>query len=144
MSRSIETAVTIAASAERVWEILEDFPSYPEWNPFLVSIEGEAAVGGRLRIRFEGADGRRFTFKPRVLVVEEGRRLEWRGVTGVRGVFDGHHRFRITPIDSGHSRLEQAETFTGLMVPVVWRFIGAETRAGFEAMNAALAGRAES
>jgi hypothetical protein len=144
MSRSIETSVAIAAPAPRVWEVLADFAAYQEWNPFLVSVEGSPEVGGRLRVRFAGADGRRFTIRPRVLVVDPPRRLEWRGVAGLPGVFDGHHRFRIVAIDSTHCRLEQAESFTGFMVPIVWRFIGGETRSGFEAMNAALRHRAES
>jgi hypothetical protein len=144
MSRSIETTVAIAAPAERAWEVLTEFPSYPDWNPFLVSVEGIPAVGERLTVKFEGADGRRFTIRPTLLVVEPPLRLEWRGVAGVRGIFDGHHRFRITPIDSGHCRVDQSESFTGVMVPIVWRFIGGETRAGFAAMNAALRERVQS
>ena len=29
----IVTQIDIAASPERVWSILMDFPAYPQWNP---------------------------------------------------------------------------------------------------------------
>ena len=31
----IVTQMDIAASPERVWSILMDFPAYPQWNPFI-------------------------------------------------------------------------------------------------------------
>ena len=34
----------LKASMETVWNILVDFPKYPEWNPVLTKIEGVAAL----------------------------------------------------------------------------------------------------
>lgn len=56
---------------------------------------------------------------------------------------DGEHRFEIEPLDDGQVRFVQAERFSGLLVPLLWGMIGGKTRAGFEAMNAALQARAE-
>jgi uncharacterized protein YndB with AHSA1/START domain len=33
--KELHTEIEIDASAERVWDILTDFASYPQWNPFI-------------------------------------------------------------------------------------------------------------
>jgi hypothetical protein len=38
---------------------------------------------------------------------------------------------------------EPAEQFSGLLVPLLWRMVNTDTRAGFEEMNAALKSRVE-
>ena len=38
------------ASLQTVWNILVDFPQYPEWNPILTKIEGTAALDSTLNI----------------------------------------------------------------------------------------------
>ena len=45
MTRRIDTEILIQASSERVWAVLTDFAAYPEWNPFIVSLEGKAEWG---------------------------------------------------------------------------------------------------
>ena len=82
------------------------------------------------------------TFKPRVTVVEPGQRLEWLDTMGVPGLFDGRHSFTLTPVGNGHTRLVQAEDFTGALVPLA-RSVLAKTEAGFEAMIEALLTRLE-
>jgi hypothetical protein len=52
----IITEIEIEATAEKLWNILLDFPSYPEWNPFVRSIAGVAKIGHRLAI-FVQPDG---------------------------------------------------------------------------------------
>jgi len=46
------TDIEIEATPERVWSILLDFPSHPDWNPFVRSIKGVAQVGERLTSSF--------------------------------------------------------------------------------------------
>jgi hypothetical protein len=82
------------------------------------------------------------TFKPRVTVVEPGRRLEWLGTMGIPGIFDGRHSFTLTPVGEGCTRLVQAEDFTGALIPFTGKLLS-KTKAGFEAMNAALVTRLE-
>ncbi|WP_018289714.1 SRPBCC family protein [Verrucomicrobium sp. 3C] len=51
MSRTIATKIEIKASPVAVWNELVDFSSYPQWNPFLRSVRGEAHPGARLVLR---------------------------------------------------------------------------------------------
>jgi hypothetical protein len=56
------------------------------------------------------------------------------------GLFDGAHSFTLEPLDDGHTRLVQSESFTGILV---W-FSGGllkKTEAGLHAMNDALKDR---
>lgn len=143
MAHDIRTEIDIDAAPATVWAILTDLASYGEWNPFITSAAGTLAVGERLRNRLEPQGGRPITFTPTVTEVDEGRALEWLGRLVLPGVFDGHHRFEVVPVGSG-TRLVQAEHFTGVLVPLLKRSLDRGTRAGFEAMNAALKVRAES
>jgi hypothetical protein len=61
----------------------------------------------------------------------------------VPGLFDGEHVFQIEPLGPERVRFVQAERFTGLLAPLMMRFIEPGTSQGFEAMNRALKARAE-
>ena len=140
--KSVLTTVDIDAPAAVVWEVLTDLDRYAEWNPFVVEAAGEAAVGARLEVRISPPGGRATTFRPTVTAADPERRFAWLGRLGVPGLFDGAHRFELERRADG-TRLVQAEDFRGVLVPLLARSLDAGTRAGFEAMNAALARRAE-
>jgi hypothetical protein len=140
--RKLHTSIEIESTRQQVWEILTDFPSYPEWNPFIRSVVGEAVAGAKLRVRIQPPGGRGLTFRPRVLVAEPERELRWLGHLLVPRVFDGEHSFKIEQIDERRVKFDQAERFTGALVPLFGRTLE-PTRRGFEAMNEALKRRAE-
>jgi hypothetical protein len=142
MAKRIETSIAIDASADRVWRVLVDFPSYPQWNPFIKSIDGEAAAGNQLTVRLQAPGGMAMTFRPRVLAASPGRELRWVGRLLVPGLFDGEHRFVIERTGADSCRLTQGETFTGILVGLFGRNLRA-TADGFDQMNQALKVRVE-
>ncbi len=135
--------IEIAASAERVWQVLADFEAYPQWNPFVRLARGELKVGARLTVHLQPPGTRGMTFRPTVLKVEPNRELRWLGHLGVPGLFDGEHSFRIEPVEANQVHLVQSETFTGILVPLLMRALDKDTQRGFEEMNHALKVRAE-
>lgn len=137
----VETFEEIDAPPEVVWEVLLEFDSYPEWNPFVKSIEGIPIEGERLEVRIEPPESRATTFKPEVVAAEENRRLAWLGRLVVPFAFDGYHEFHLEPIDDRRTRLLQRETFRGALVPML--LDEDRIRRGFEAMNRAVKERAE-
>jgi hypothetical protein len=140
--KELVTAVDIDAPAETVWDVLVDFSAYPEWNP-RTRITGTAAEGERLVVA-PGPDAEGMpTFRPTVLRAD-GTELRWLGHLAVRGLFDGEHVFAVEDLGEDRSRLTQSESFGGLLVGPLMRLYGADTEAGFEAVNAALKERAES
>lgn len=140
--RELRAAIDIQATPERVWEILTDFPAYPEWNRFIQSIEGRADPGSTLEVRIAPHGGKARTFKPTVLVAEPGRELRWLGRVLAPGIFDGEHSLRIEPIGESRVHFVQAERFQGLLVPLFAAALD-KTARGFTAMNEALKQRAE-
>ena len=136
----VRTAIEIEAPAQRVWNVLVDFAHYPDWNPYHVSVEGEARVGAPLSVHVLRPDGKRVHIEPHVLRLVEQRELTWGG--GIRGVFYGEHVLRIEPIEPGRIRLVHDEDFTGFAV----RFADlppAVLTEGYERMNRALKARVE-
>jgi hypothetical protein len=139
--RTIETSIEIAAPPSRVWEVLKDFPLYPQWNPFITSISGSMRVGEKLKVRIEPAGKSGIEFNPTVLIAEPEREFRWKGKVLVQGLFDGEHYFRMEPSGRG-TRFHQGEQFTGLLVPLLSCTFTA-TEQGFKAMNEQLKRRAE-
>lgn len=139
----LRTEIDIHASAEKVWSILSDFSSYPQWNPFIRSASGVAEEGARLQIAVQPNGGKVMRFSPIVLAAEAGRELRWRGRFVFPGIFDGEHRFVIEPLGEGKVRFEQSEQFSGLLVGLLRSSLERDTKRGFEDMNRALKARAE-
>ncbi len=141
--KELHTEIEIGAPAERVWRLLTNFASYPEWNPFIRRIRGEPTTGARLEVRIEPPGGQGMTFKPTVLNAEPNRELRWLGRLLVPGLFDGEHSLAVQPLEEGRVRFTQRETFRGLLVPLFARSLDNNTRRGFEEMNHALKEHAE-
>lgn len=142
--RHIRTEIEIDASAERVWTILADLPAYAEWNPLIREAGGNVVEGGRidLFICAPGLASRRVRVK--LLRVDPGRELRWLGRLFAPNLLDGDHSFELDPVRPGRVRVVQKETFRGLFVPFVARWLVRNMTHGFEAMNQALKQRAES
>ena len=139
--REIVTTIDIDAPPAEVWAVLEDTAAYPDWNPFVVALEGELAAGRKLAVTIRPPGGRGITLKPTVLEVEPGISLRWLGRLGVPRIFDGEHSFTLEPIDGGRrTRFVHGERFRGVLVPFVGSLLR-RTEAGFVAMNEALRDR---
>lgn len=140
--KNLSTEIVIAASPEKIWEVLLDFAKYPEWNPF-IKIEGKPVVGTHLKntMMLEGRSPQ--IFKPELLVVDAPNELRWLGKLFVSGLFDGEHYFLLEPIDEQHTRLVHGENFRGILVGILMKMIGENTRNSFERMNVALKRRVE-
>ena len=67
---SIVTEVEIDATPSQVWSLLGNPESYRDWNPFIVSMEGELAEGATLTNTMKPASGSEMTFRPTVLRAE--------------------------------------------------------------------------
>lgn len=141
--KRLETAIAIEASPEDVWEVLTSFEGYADWNPHITRGEGLPRVGENLVLQMSMGNGRSTTMRPTVTEAVPGRAFEWLGHVGVKGIFDGRHRFELQPAGD-KTRLVHSEEFTGVLVPVLARMLDGNTLAGFEAMNEALKNRAES
>jgi len=140
--REIRTVIDIEAPPRDVWNVLMDFASYEEWNPFVRSLNGTPAVGERL-IAMLGASGKKpMKISPIVQDHEAPSHFAWLGSMGPKGVFDGHHHFELEETETG-TRFHHYEEFTGFLALFVIAAIRKSTTRGFEEMNQALKSRVE-
>jgi hypothetical protein len=143
MTKQLITSIEIDAPPNIVWEVLTEFDRFHLWNPFICSIDGNAALGNKLVVRIEPPGGKVMTFRPVVLTADPGTELRWLGRVIFPGIFDGEHRFQIESLGDRQVRFIHSERFSGLLVPFFWRSLDTQTRRGFEAMNQALKLRSE-
>lgn len=139
----VRASTDVAASPETVWKVLTDLGAYASWNPFIRHARGSLEVGGDVRVRVRPHFQIPLAFRARIVERDEARELRWRGNFGAAWLASGDHRFTITDLGDGRARFEQSETFGGLLTRLGARLLEREARRGFEAMNRALAFRAE-
>ena len=118
MAFSISTDIQINAPVQTIWKILMDFDAYPEWNPFVRSIQGKAEPGQPLAITLQPPGGSAMKMKPNVLEATENSTFRWLGHLGFKGIFDGEHIFQLRENSDGSTTLIQSENFSGILVPV--------------------------
>ena len=142
MAYDIETEISIAATPAAVWEVLADFPKYPEWNPFILEVDGEVRLGAAVRYRFEFPRGFRIWAVAHILTFDPGRELLWTSHALSDTIFRGDHHFRIEPVNEG-SRFYHGEHFTGASLALVTPILKIHGPEIYSSLNHALKRRAE-
>jgi hypothetical protein len=136
----IVTETTIAAPVDLVWDVLTSVSRYPDWNPLVVSFEGDLRVGGRAKITL-AVDGRRLPKIPVVVkTVDANTELAWSG--GPRFLLRGTHYFRLSEAGAGRTRLVHGERFVGALASVL-PLVRGRAQTSYQALNDALKGEAE-
>ena len=140
--REIRTKIDIKASPDQVWNVLMDFDAYPEWNPFVVSINGSGIEGERLAAELQLEGKKPMKISPTVQENDAPNRFSWLGSMGSTSLFAGHHQFELEATDEG-TTFHHYEEFSGALAPMVLKMIQKSTTLGFEKMNRALRVRVE-
>jgi hypothetical protein len=138
----IHTTVVIEAPAFVVWNILTDFPTYPEWNPFILKISGELKINSRLAMEIKFANAKVVPSEFVVMGAEVEREITWGGKNG-GNLFGVEHRLAIQPLARNRVTFLQTARFGGDIVSLVARNLHLLLEKQFEGMNAALKARAE-
>ena len=141
MSYTITTEVKIDAPPERVWAVLADLASYPQWHPVFLSVTGQLAAGSTLSITTtQPTSGRTMTAKVTVLTAEPGAELRW--VSKLLGLTISERRFLLSPANGG-TLLVQAETYRGLTARRGTTKVIGRIQDNFAAINQAIKQQAE-
>lgn len=135
MKKTIETQILIHATPEKVWSILTNFKAYPEWNPFIKSIEGEVKQGNIIKAKIHPPDGSAMIFKPKVLVFDKNKEFRWLGHLFFAGLFDGEHIFELIDNQDGTTTFKHSEQFGGILVSLFSKMLDKNTKNGFNLMN---------
>ena len=115
--KTVQTQISIAASPNRVWDVLtQDMPKTPEQFGIL-RIEGQIKQGNRIKLWSEVAPKRAFDLH--VAVLEAPRKMVWQGGMPL-GLFTGTRSFLITP-DGPKCLFNMNEVFTGVLSGLITR-----------------------
>ncbi len=145
--RTINAVTDIAATPLRVWEILADFASYPQWAAYIQEVGGPAEVGSKVRVVLGPPDRRPYVVYCPVLEATPGARLAWAAVIPGAAwlphvIYTGTHEFVLTELPDGTTRVTHREYFKGLLGRLT-KGGPAGGDEGFEAFNHALKRRVE-
>ncbi|WP_394621382.1 SRPBCC family protein [Lentzea sp. JNUCC 0626] len=145
MSHLIESVVVeIPAPAAFVWDVLLDYPHYPQWNPYTLAVSTTLEVGSPIDLTLPRPDGGEGTFLSRefIRVVAPPTLLRYdTGETfpGLLGVRDQV----ITPLGADRCSYRTFEMFTGKYADAVFAAQGAYVKQGFDSVAHALVARVE-
>jgi len=150
VSRSAEATAAIEAPLEVVWAVMLDLDAYPEWNPFVVRVDGPAgrpaAVGDELVLHVRWASGRGVSTHERISRLDppvDGRAVleyDFGGPLAALGLVRGRRLQEVEAAAPGTTRYRTAERLHGLLAfaaPI------GRVQDGFERHAAALKARAE-
>lgn len=133
--KEIKGSVLINAAAEKVWEKMTDFSSYPQWNPWIKSMTGELRVDNIYHVTAQPPGKGATSFKSKLVKIDEGKEMLFRGKV-MGGLVKDDHVFSVDPIDAGKCLFSQSVVFSGPMASLIGSTIMASQK-GLDDMNAA-------
>ncbi len=141
---TLKTSIEMNAALQTVWSILDNLPAYPEWNALVPDMTGLTVVGETLHGTLKQPNTPDIPLNPVLTRIIGARELRWLTEAPEPGVFRAEHRFMLTPLPGGRTRLDHDEDFEGVAVAEMWDGIAVNGRAAYEAFNRDLKARAES
>lgn len=117
--RSYEASSVINAAPDAVWTVLVDAAGWPSWDSGVESVDGDIALGNKIKIAVKANPGRAFPVTVAELVPHE--RMVFRGGMPL-GLFTGKRTYTLTP-DAGSTRFTMREEYTGPLAPLIFRSI---------------------
>ena len=120
MTMSYSVRRTINARPDRVWALLTDAASYPDWNTAVVSLRGRIGLGEKIKLVSVVDPKRTFTLK--VAELDAPRRMVWASAMPL-GLFKGVRTYELRPNADGGTEFSIEEVFSGPMAPMITKAI---------------------
>jgi uncharacterized protein YndB with AHSA1/START domain len=136
--------VEIAAPAAFVWDVLVDYPNYPQWNPYTIEVSTTLELGEPIDLTLPSPDGSNTTFVNRefVRVVDPPHHLRYDTGEEMKGIFAVRDQW-ITARGEDRCEYHTTDTISGKYADAVMDQTGDWVKAGFDAVAIALKSRAE-
>ena len=134
-SKTFEAEIIIAAPPEKVWAVLMDTDSYPDWNPTFVAVSPSYALGKKISSRVMKPDGAFIDMTATVTALVTNRELRQSG--GLPGVLTYHHAWLLEPVNGG-TRVRQVDIDRG---GFLWFWDSSWVEPAYRRANEALAAR---
>ena len=134
--KELSTTTSIRATPETVWAILTDAPGYANWNPEISRVDGQIALGRKIKAHVVLHGGKVQPVTVRVTELEPTRRMVWTGGLPL-GLFTGRRTFSLTPRDGGAVEFTLHLRFSGPLSGPIARSLG-DRQPDIDAFAAAL------
>jgi polyketide cyclase/dehydrase/lipid transport protein len=146
----VVTSVTvkIEAPAAFAWDVLVDYPSYPQWNPYTVAVETTLEIGDRIDLTLPAVDGPSdgtggtFINREFIRVVDPPHHLRYDTGEEIPGVFGVRDQW-ITELGPDRCTYHTTDTLSGTYADLVMETTGDWIKAGFDSVANALKARTE-
>jgi len=139
--RGVRTEILIDAPADSVWRVLTDVAAYPEWHPYLRSVEGKMQRGKMLHFTMAPTEKGERKFAAKLLAMRDPKEWAWGGA--FLFFMKARHTFWLSDAGEGRTLLMQEELWGGLFGRSYGKKYFAEACKNFEKMNQALKIRVE-
>jgi hypothetical protein len=161
--------ILINAPVQKAWDVLLDFPSYPEWNPFvrkqvvtnaLYVPLSDQTPQENLRLIIEAQIpplpspvtattppnilNEQHSFENITVVDRVRRRVAWKQIMIPDALLTAERWQAVSEVEGGGTYYESREAFYGPLASVVDGLMGTALQEGFSAQAAALKVRVES
>lgn len=117
--KHFHVGIQIHAPAPVVWRLLTGASAYTHWNAAVEKIEGQIALGQKIKV-FPAASPNR-AFPAEVIEFHAMRRMVWTGGMPF-GLFRGDRVFELEPVTGG-VHFYMREDFTGTLSAVICRLM---------------------
>jgi hypothetical protein len=147
--KRISSVIIINASAQRIWNVITDFNSYPLWNTFTPRItltNDRCGVGAEFDLDCRMTERLLFIDEHETILSLEPDRFRFcmgtsrtKGRPGIRSF-----RWQICePLEAGRTRFTNFEEFHGPLAPLVYLLYAKRLKKAFERYCAELKAYAE-
>ncbi len=110
---------SISAPIDRVWALLTESTTYDDWNPAVISIEGQIELGSTIAL--VSIVNPKRSFKLKVTEMEAPNRMVWSDGMPL-GLFRGDRSYEL--VENGTSTVfSMTEEYTGLLAPLITKTI---------------------
>ena len=131
----IETQIMLNAPQKDVMGVLTKFENFEAWNPFIIFVGGTFRLNSVLNVKLN-MDNKTMYISPKIIAIQNDM-FCWRGVLGMRYVFDGIHCFKAESMPRDRTLFTHTEHFQGILVWLMLPML-LKTKKRFELMNEAL------
>lgn len=131
----IETQIMLNAPQKDVMKLLTKFEDFEVWNPFIIFVSGTFRLNSVLKVKLN-IDNKTLYLSPKIIAIKDDM-FCWRGVLGMRFIFDGIHCFKTESMPKDRTLFTHTEHFQGILVWLMLPML-VKTKKRFELMNEAL------
>lgn len=112
--KAAHSEIMIDAPVEKVWQVIRDTQSYPEWNSVMQLKRGNVAEGSELVYTFTQDEETQYDVKIKVKQIIDNKLLNQVG--GIPAILTYDHRYALEPSDGNKTKLTIHEDYRGAYV----------------------------